>query len=109
MQEKRPPNLVRVASLSDVPEGEALEVMVGDEPVALFNLGDGEICATHNICTHEHACLSDGWLEDGIIECPLHGGRFDVRTGRGLGPPIEEDLRTYAVRIVGDDLLLEVA
>ena len=99
---------VRVASTGDLAEGEVMAVQVGDEAVALYNLGDGEICATDNICTHEYACLSDGWLEDGVIECPLHAGRFEVRTGKGLGPPIDKDLRVYSVRISGDDILVSV-
>jgi nitrite reductase/ring-hydroxylating ferredoxin subunit len=53
-------------------------------------------------------CLSEGWLEDGIIECPLHQGRFDVRTGKGPGAPIDKDLTTVRVRTEGDDVLVEV-
>jgi nitrite reductase/ring-hydroxylating ferredoxin subunit len=100
--------LVRVASVEDIPEGECLAVEVGDEQIALFNLGGGEICATHNICTHEYACLSEGWLEDGIVECPLHEGRFDVRTGKGQGAPITLDLPTYPVSVEGDDVYIRL-
>lgn len=100
--------LVRVASVEDIQEGECLAVDVGDEQIALFNLGGGEICATHNICTHEYACLSEGWLEDGIVECPLHEGRFDVRTGKGQGAPITVDLQTYAVSVEDDDIYIKL-
>ena len=98
---------VRVAAASELREGEVTAVQVGDENIALYRLDDG-IYATDNICTHEYACLSDGWLEGGIIECPLHAGQFDVRTGKGLGPPIDVDLRTYPVRVEGDDVLVDV-
>jgi nitrite reductase/ring-hydroxylating ferredoxin subunit len=94
---------VTVAQLADVGEGEVLGVEIGDTSIALYNL-DGEICATDNICTHAFAMLSDGWLDGDCIECPLHAGRFDVRTGKALGPPVDEDIKVYPVRVVGNDI-----
>jgi nitrite reductase/ring-hydroxylating ferredoxin subunit len=100
-------NWTRVAARSEIPDGEVIAISLGDRQIALYNL-DGEIFATDNICTHAHACLSEGWLEDGVIECPLHQGRFDVRTGKGLGAPIDKDLTTFRVRTVDDDVLVQV-
>lgn len=97
---------IRVASLAELPPGEMLAVAVDDHEVALYRLGEDEVRATANVCTHALAYLTDGWLEDGEIECPLHGGRFDVRSGRGLCAPIESDLRVYPVRIEGEDILI---
>jgi nitrite reductase/ring-hydroxylating ferredoxin subunit len=88
-------------------DGEVIAIALGDRQIALYKL-DGEIFATDNTCTHAQACLSEGWLEDGIIECPLHQGRFDLRTGKGLGAPIDKDLTTFRVRTEGDDVLVEV-
>jgi nitrite reductase/ring-hydroxylating ferredoxin subunit len=99
---------VRVASVADVPEGQMHAVRIGDADIALYHLEGGEFRATDNVCTHEYACLTDGWLEDGVIECPLHGGRFDVRSGEGLCPPIEQKLKTYPVQQSGDDLLIQL-
>lgn len=96
----------RAASLSELPEGGVLGVEVAGEQIALYNLGGGEIRATDNICTHEYACLSEGWFEDGIVECPLHDGRFDVRTGRGQGAPITTDLKVYPVLIEGGEIFV---
>lgn len=98
---------VRVAAAGDIAEGEILAVEVNGEPVALYRLDGGEIRATHNICTHEFACLSDGWLEGDVVECPLHGGQFNVRTGEGLGPPIESPLAVYPTRVDGDDIFID--
>ena len=84
-------------------------VEVEGQPLAVYHLEGGEFCATDNICTHEYACLSEGWLEDGFIECPLHAGRFDVRTGRQMGPPLEKDIRTFPVKIDGEDVLVDLA
>jgi nitrite reductase/ring-hydroxylating ferredoxin subunit len=76
--------------------------------VALYNV-EGRIYATHNICTHAQALLSDGWLDGDVIECPLHGGRFDVKTGKGLGAPITCDLKILPVRIEGDTIQVNVS
>ncbi len=75
--------------------------------IALYDL-DGDICATDDICTHAYAKLSDGWLDNGEIECPLHAGRFDVKTGKATAPPCVDDVKTYAVRIVGDEIQVKL-
>ncbi len=96
-----------LARVAEVPFGTVKACRVEATPIALYNL-DGEFFATHDICTHAHACLSDGYLEDGRIECPLHQGLFDVRTGKAVSGPVDVDLRTYAVRIEGDEVLVDV-
>jgi len=97
----------RAASLSSIKDGAVIGVDVGGTPVALFNLG-GTVFATHNVCTHALALLSEGWIEDGKIECPLHQGQFDIRTGKALCAPLTEDLRTYAAKVDGDDILVDL-
>ncbi|MFC7398199.1 non-heme iron oxygenase ferredoxin subunit [Chelatococcus sp. GCM10030263] len=97
---------IRVAALSEIGAGEVRSVEVNGRSLALYRLEDGSVHATDNECTHALAYLSEGWLEGDVIECPLHGGCFNVRTGKGLGDPIEEDLRTYPVQIAGDDILI---
>ena len=52
--------------------------------------------------------VTDGWMEGTTIECPLHAGQFDVCTGKGLGAPIEEDLKCFPVRVEGGDILVEI-
>jgi naphthalene 1,2-dioxygenase system ferredoxin subunit len=99
---------VTVASRASVGEGEMLGVTVGDKDIALYNVDD-TIYATENICTHAFARLTDGLLTGEEIECPLHAGRFDVRTGEGLGPPIPCDIKTYKVRVVGDAIQVAIA
>ncbi len=68
--------------------------------IAVFGV-DGRFYATDNICTHGHARLCDGFLLGEEIECPLHQGRFDVRTGQPTCEPVTEALRTYPIRIEG--------
>jgi naphthalene 1,2-dioxygenase system ferredoxin subunit len=86
-----------VGAADALAEGDMLAAAVADRLVAVYRVA-GRLHATDNVCTHGQAMLTDGWLEDGVIECSLHGGRFDVCTGKGLGPPIEQDLATFAVR-----------
>ncbi len=99
---------VRVAAAADVAEGGVIAVRVGQREIAVFHLPGGEFRATDNICSHEYAQLSDGWLENGEIECPLHAARFDIRTGRALCAPAEADLATFEVKREGPDLLLRL-
>ena len=101
-------NWVRVASVADVAEGSSIAVEANGVSLAVFHLDGGEVCVTSNVCTHAFAMLTDGWLEGNVIECPLHAGQFDVRTGKGVCPPIEEDLRTYKVKLQGGDILVDL-
>ena len=94
---------VRAAARSDLAEGEVIGVEVAGHSIALYD-ADGNVFATNNICTHAYACLSDGWLDGEVIECPLHAARFDIRNGKVLDPPATEDLKTYPVRIVDGEI-----
>ncbi|TCH98345.1 non-heme iron oxygenase ferredoxin subunit [Roseococcus sp. SYP-B2431] len=75
-------------------------VQVGDDRIAVFRLDDG-FYAISDICTHEYALLSDGFCEEGKIECPLHQACFDIRSGKALDEPAEIDLHTYPTRVEG--------
>ena len=93
----------RVAALADLREDEALAVRVGELELALVRI-EGAVHAFEDVCTHEYAALSQGFLEGGEIECPLHGARFDVASGRCLAPPAERDLRVFPVRLEGGEI-----
>jgi nitrite reductase/ring-hydroxylating ferredoxin subunit len=94
---------ITVARRADLSAGKIKGVKADGKAIALYNL-DGEFYATDNVCTHAYAELSDGYLERGLIVCPLHAGCFDVKTGKAVEPPAEEDLKTYPVRVVGEDI-----
>ena len=94
---------VRAAARGDLAEGEVIGVEVAGRSIALYD-ADGSLFATDNICTHAYAHLSDGWLDGEVIECPLHAARFDIRSGKVLDPPATEDLKTYPVRVVDDEI-----
>ena len=101
-------NWIKVAARADVAPGAVVGVKAGDLDIAVYNI-DGQFYATDNICTHAQALLSDGWLEGDIIECPLHGGSFEVKTGKGVAAPVTCDLKTFPVRVRGDVIEVNVA
>ena len=97
----------KVEALGDLKPDGVIGVEIDGVPVALYRLGD-EVFATHGVCTHALAFLKDGWVEDGKIECPLHQGLFDIRSGRALCAPLTEPVRTYAVKVEGGDVLVDL-
>ena len=95
------------AAVDDVPEDDVVGLMVGGRDLAFYSAG-GQIYATDNLCTHGHARLCDGFLEGHEIECPLHQGRFDVRTGQPTCAPVTEAIRSYPVKIEGGRVFLAI-
>jgi len=95
---------VRVAKTSELPPGEGRVVVVQGHPVALFNV-DGRFYAVSNVCLHRGGPIGEGFLDDAVVTCPNHGWEYDVRTGTNLANPMAR-LRTFEVRIEGDDVLV---
>lgn len=89
---------VPTIAAESIAEGQMIGVEIGDVRIALYRV-NGRFHATANVCTHAFAILSDGWLDGDIVECPLHGGRFNVCTGKAGGDPVETDLQVYPTRI----------
>lgn len=97
----------RVCGAGEVEPGEVKRVeLEGCPALAVFNL-DGRIYVTDDRCTHAEASLSEGCFEGDVVECPFHGGKFHVPTGKVVSRPPRRDLRTYPVRLEGDDVLIE--
>lgn len=96
-----------VAKTTEIPVDEAKRVIIGEQQIAIFNL-DGTFYATDDICTHAFASLAEGYIEDGCVECPLHAGVFDIKTGKAQGVPVVEDIKTFPVRIEGENIYVEV-
>ena len=100
-------NFTDVCSLDEIPEDEGFKVP-GDLDVALFRIG-AEVFATQDTCTHDIASLAEGWLEDGVIECPFHSAKFCVRTGKVLCSPATKDLQTFPVKIDSGRVLVDLS
>jgi nitrite reductase/ring-hydroxylating ferredoxin subunit len=98
-------DFVKVAVTTDLPPGNLILVEVEDERIALANVG-GQYYAVTDECTHSGCSLSDGEMEDELINCPCHGSQFDVRSGEVVSPPADEPLTLYSVKIEGDDILV---
>jgi naphthalene 1,2-dioxygenase system ferredoxin subunit len=98
---------VKAADRGALSDGEVIGVVVAGHEVALYEM-DGEIFATDDICTHAYAKLSDGWMEKGEIECPLHAGRFDIKTGKATAPPCVDDIKSYPVRVEGGEIQVKL-
>ena len=96
---------VRVASLSDLPQGKTLAVEVDQREVLLCHTAEG-VFAVDNLCTHGAARLCEGKLKGQRILCPLHGAAFDVRNGEALSRPAVRPLASHAVALNGDDILI---
>lgn len=92
-----------VANVGDLAPGEMMCVRIRRKRIALYNV-DGEYYATGDTCTHEEASLSEGELYGDIVECPLHGAAFNVRTGEVDAPPAIVDVETYPVQVVDDEI-----
>lgn len=97
---------VKVAQVADVPPGQGRLLAVGGRFLALFNCA-GTFYAVDDTCTHARASLSEGCLAGTEIECPLHGARFDLRTGAAVWSPAFRPVATYAVRLDGADVLVD--
>jgi nitrite reductase/ring-hydroxylating ferredoxin subunit len=104
------PRFVRVATLAGLSDPALSVVTVEGEDILLVRMGDS-VYAVGNECTHEWIWLDDGILhaESCEIECPMHEGRFDLRTGEATHEPCEKPLPSYPVRVEGDDVLVGVA
>ncbi len=98
----------RVASLADLSDESAVKVVVDGTPVCLARSG-GEVYAVNDICSHADVSLSEGDVEDGTVECWLHGSRFDLRTGAPTGLPATKPVATYPVTIEGDDVYVALS
>lgn len=100
-------NWHRVATIDEIEDDEALPVDVDDVEIALCKVGE-TVYAINNICSHEYACMSDGFKEGDTIECPLHQSQFHIPTGKVLSPPADRDLQIYPVKVVGNDVYVQV-
>ena len=103
---------IRVAGAADIADGSMRRVDVGGEAVLVANVG-GAFYAIANTCSHRGGNLSNGTIQDGIVTCPRHGSRFDVRTGKNVrGPKVlgkrwtTGDVRSYPIKVEDGDILL---
>lgn len=98
---------IRACATNDIDEEDLIRFDHGDKTFCIYNTADG-FFASDGMCTHEDEHLENGIVIDCVIECPLHQGRFDVRTGKALSAPVCVDLKTWPVKLEDGDVFIKV-
>ncbi len=98
---------VEATTVDALADSDVVGVELNGLRLAIYRLDD-EYFATDDICTHQFALLSEGYVEDGCVECPIHQGIFNIRTGEPVEGPVDEPLKTYAVKLEADRILVEL-
>jgi len=101
------PNWIDVCNTSDIAAEDVLRVDRNGRTFALYCSPDSKYYATDGLCTHEKVHLADGLVMGNIIECPMHNGRFDYRTGEAKGAPVCVNLKTFPVKVEGGRLWID--
>jgi len=98
---------MRACTLSALADESALQVELAGEPVCIAR-SNGEVFAIDDVCSHADVALSEGDVEDGTVECWLHGSRFDLRTGEATSLPATQPVPVFPVKVEGDEVLVDV-
>ena len=91
--------MIRLCGSDEVDEGQTKQIVVDGQEAFFVCRQNGSFHVLDDECTHGLASLSEGWLEEGRIICPLHGGAFDVRTGKAVALPCKQPVRTFKVQV----------
>ena len=94
-------------TLDQLAQGKPMRIEKDGKSICVAKIGD-EVFAIDDTCTHSDASLSEGDVTDFKIECWLHGAEFDLRTGQALTLPATQALETYAVKIDGNSVTVEI-
>ncbi len=98
---------ISVCGIDDVSEDEPKAVEENDKKIGVFVI-DENYFAIENVCPHAFALLTEGFIEDQTVECPLHEAIFDIQTGSLMSGPGCRDLCTYPVRVEGQDIQIQL-
>ena len=101
------PQTVAIASAEEIRSGDMKVVDINGRRVAIAN-ADGTFYAFDDTCTHEQCSLGEGFLEGIVITCPCHLAQFDITTGAVVAPPAPRPVKTYVVRVVAGQLMLDL-
>lgn len=97
----------KAADTASLVEKQVIGVEVNGTEIAIYRIG-AEYLATANICTHQFAFMSEGYVDGDCVECPLHQALFDIRTGAVIEGPPEQPLATYAVKVEDAEIFIEL-
>ncbi len=94
-----------VAAAGEVSDDTPITVKVGERDIGIYAL-NGSYYALEDVCPHAYALLSQGFVDGEEIECPLHGAKFHIPTGKCTKEPADRDLVRYEVKVEGGRLLV---
>ena len=98
---------VKVGTKADIPLDSGKLVEAGGQKIAVFNLG-GTYYAIHNTCTHRGGPLAEGMLDGDVVTCPWHGAQYNIKTGAVLSPPAPQGVKSFPVRVTGNDVEVDI-
>jgi nitrite reductase/ring-hydroxylating ferredoxin subunit len=99
-------NRIDLCDAAEIEPGAALKVEAGDLTLAVFNV-DGEYFVTDDLCTHGPGSLSEGYIEDDVVECNFHNGQFNIKSGEVVSPPCMVPIKTYKTVVENGRVLIE--
>ena len=94
-------------NIDEIDEEDVMHVEIGDLEIAVYKV-KGKIFATADLCTHGQAYLSEGIVVGEVIECPLHQGRFCLKTGRALSAPVSDAVNIFETKVVGNKIFVRI-
>jgi nitrite reductase (NADH) small subunit len=98
---------IRVTQAENIPLREGRSVTIGEDEIAIFNLGD-RFMAVDNACPHRGGPLCDGIVSGAAVVCPLHGYKVCLETGKVLKPDVAVRVDTYPVRVEDGVVLVKM-
>ena len=98
---------IEAGNTNEIKLGKMKRIEAGDKAILVCNV-NGEFYAVDDMCTHEDSSLYLGCMKGDLVQCSLHGARFNVKTGEPMEEPAEVPLQTYALKIEGDKILVSV-
>src|SRR5215472_1367217 len=98
---------IKLCGAAEVAPGAALRVEHGDLVLAVFNV-DGEYYVTDDACTHGPGSLSEGYIEDDVVECNFHNGQFNIKTGEVVAPPCMIPVKAYPAHVENGKVCIEI-
>lgn len=99
---------VEVCAADKIEQEDVIRFDHGGRTFAIYRSADDEYFATDGLCTHEQVHLADGLVMGDIIECPMHNGRFNYKTGEAMGAPVCVNLKTYPVKLEAGKVFVQL-
>ncbi len=99
-------SFIKLCNVNDIPEGKGIRIEINDHDLAIFKVND-KVFVISNICPHNHtAQIFNGHLSGYSITCPVHGWKFDLKTGKTLNN--HSNIKTYKTKIVNNILYVNL-